>query len=689
MPIRDATTAVLVLLAAQATIPMTVRGQPQPGHRSVRIGVDQAAPYQSWVEGRGPVGFTVDVLSAAARKRGIDLHWIFCPEGPQKALLAGKVDLWPVLSIRATLDAGFYATDAWLENEYAIIWRGTAFGSHEAEPDWRGRTVAVTNRPLGVRLAKRTLPDSTMDLTPNRAVTFQHLCAGLVDGGFMEVRLLEALLLNRPPGCDSTSFRVRVISELHQPMATAFTLAFRPEAEALRQEIGMMFQDGRFAWLIDRWFVFSNIEARSLAQLIEQRRRNNYGLAVLSLMTILMILLGWMYQRARAATRSAKSANRAKDEFLANVSHEVRTPMNGVIGMTELLMDTPLNPEQREYTSTIAESARLQLVILNDILDSAKIDSGKLTMEAVAFSPTDLLRNVWRAFHPLALKKGLRLELEISAELPTVMGDPLRVRQILSNLVNNALKFTQEGEIRMAVAANGAGGTTTLAFSVTDTGIGIAPEAQARIFDKFTQADCSTTRRFGGTGLGLSICRTLVELMGGSIRVESTPGTGSRFSFLVPFPVVDSGPERVTTGRVIGKLTAAHPILVVEDNPINQMVTTAMLRSLGLSFEAATDGLEGVEKCLSREYSAVLMDCQMPGIDGFEATRRIRARRRTALPIIALTAAAADTDRKLAIDAGMDDFLSKPVRRSELAELLARWVDQPVPAVMTHSTPSE
>jgi CheY-like chemotaxis protein len=263
--------------------------------------------------------------------------------------------------------------------------------------------------------------------------------------------------------------------------------------------------------------------------------------------------------------------------------------------------------------------------------------------------------------------------------LPAVMGDPVRVRQILSNLVNNAVKFTQEGEVRMTAASEDAGGATTLAFSVADTGIGIEPAAQIRIFDKFTQADCSTTRHFGGTGLGLSICRSLVELMGGSIRVESTPGKGSNFSFRVPFPVVEGGAAKARSAGVIGKLTAAYPILVVEDNLINQKVTTAMLRSLGLSYEPASDGLEGVEKCLSRKYSAVLMDCQMPGIDGFEATRRIRAARQTAVPIIALTAAAAGSDRKLAMDSGMDDFLSKPVRRSELAELLARWLDRPRP----------
>src|SRR6185369_8647823 len=288
---------ILVILLCQASRVFAVRGHGQSGHRSVRIGVDQAAPYQSWIEGRGPVGFTVDVLSAAAKQRGIKLQWVFCPEGPQKAMRAGKVDLWPAQASRAGRDAGFYSTDAWLENEYAIIWRGTGPGSHDEEPDWKGLRVAVTNLPLGVRLAKQHLPHSTIDLTPNRVVVFQHLCAGLADVGFMEVRLLEALLLNRAPGCQDASFRVRVISELHQPMGTISTAAFRAEADALRQEIGIMFQDGRFASLVDRWFVFSNIEANSLAQLMEQRQRNRYGMAVLAIMAILMMLLGWMYQR--------------------------------------------------------------------------------------------------------------------------------------------------------------------------------------------------------------------------------------------------------------------------------------------------------------------------------------------------------------------------------------------------------
>jgi len=213
--------AILIFFAGQAGMAGAGESQSQPGRRAIRIGVDQAAPYQSWVEGYGPVGFTVDVITEAAGRRGIILQWTFCPEGPQKALRAGHVDVWPLLGSRAARDGGFYAADAWLENEYAIIWRGGGSPAQYTEPDWAGRTVAVTNLPFGVRIAKQVLPRSSLDLTTNRAFALEHLCAGSAEGAFMEVRLLEALLLDRPKGCAGVGFRVHVISALHQAMGIA------------------------------------------------------------------------------------------------------------------------------------------------------------------------------------------------------------------------------------------------------------------------------------------------------------------------------------------------------------------------------------------------------------------------------------------------------------------------------------
>ncbi|MBI4905408.1 MAG: response regulator [Acidobacteria bacterium] len=666
MALRSPHWTVVLFLASVTLLPAS---PPVPPNR-VRIGVDQAAPYQSWLEDRGAVGFTVDVLNAAALRAGIALEWTNCPAGPQKCLASGKIDLWPLVAVRAMKAAGFYSTEPWLENEYAIVWRASS-GSRDPEPDWVGRKVAITNLPLGVMLAKQKFPGSELDLTPNRTVSLEHLCAGVVDATMMEVRLLEAMLLTRPAGCTATRFRVRVFSDLRQSLAIAAHPAYRRQADKLRDEIGLMFRDGRFGTLVDRWFVFSSIEAHSLVQLMEQRRKQTYTLGGISVLTLLLALLAWLYRRARTATRVANNANRVKDDFLASISHEIRTPMNGVLGMAELLLEGPLDARQRDYVSTINDSARLQLAILNDLLDSAKIDAGKLALENVAFSPSALLEDVCRAFRPTAAQKNLGMSIEVPNDLPAVIGDPLRLRQVLSNLLSNAIKFTQTGGIRVRALREETEPAISITFSVSDTGVGIPPAAEEHIFDKFTQADGSITRRYGGTGLGLSICRALVDLMGGSIHVQSTLGVGSTFSFSLPFSTAPAMEKQSVSSKPIPRLTAPHPVLIVEDNRVNQKVTMALVRSLGLSADLAGDGEEGVKKCVQQKYSAVLMDIQMPGIDGFEATRRIRRSGCEDLPIIALTAGVLASDRERAIVAGMDAFLCKPIDRQKLAEQLA------------------
>jgi signal transduction histidine kinase/CheY-like chemotaxis protein len=392
--------------------------------------------------------------------------------------------------------------------------------------------------------------------------------------------------------------------------------------------------------------------------------------------------------RAREKELAAEAANQAKSAFLATMSHEIRTPLNGVLGMAQAMAADDLSRLQRERLSVIHQSGESLLAILNDVLDLSKIEAGRLELESIEFDLCDVARGAHSAFTALANKKGLSFALDVEAAAGRYRGDPTRLRQILYNLISNALKFTERGEIRVT----GAYENGTLSVSVCDTGVGISSENLERLFGKFDQLDSSTTRRFGGTGLGLSICRELAHLMGGDIGVESEAGRGSRFTLKIPLPRIGEarpalGLASPPTAVAPERAPAALRVLAAEDNAVNQLVLKTLLHQFGVDPTVVDNGRAAVEAWTREAWDLVLMDVQMPEMDGLAATAAIRAAEksegRTRTPIIALTANAMAHQIESYLAAGMDGHVAKPIEAAALFAALSAAV-APAEAAETH-----
>lgn len=389
----------------------------------------------------------------------------------------------------------------------------------------------------------------------------------------------------------------------------------------------------------------------------------------------------------RQAKDQALQAVRTKAEFLASMGHEIRTPLNGLLGMVSLLEKTALTAEQKECADVIRTSGDALLSLVNDLLDFSKMESGKVDLEDIPFSIQKIVDDAQRITMSAAQRKGLAVHYVPGPGTPAgARGDPTRIRQIVLNLLSNAVKFTQQGSvtIKTAVIEN----ATRLRFEVMDTGIGLSENDRKKLFHPFSQVDGSIARRFGGTGLGLAICRKLVDRMGGDIGVESEPGRGSTFWFEVPYRQADPPKSESNSHKLEPPPPPPNmlPLLVVDDNETNRLVMCALLQKLGYKSETAANGQEALDRAARQAYSVILMDCQMPGMDGLQATSKLRSQEqgKTHTPIIGVTANVLDGDREKVIQGGMDDYLPKPVQLEDLSACLSRWMGKkPTPPLPT------
>lgn len=650
--------------------------------RHVRIGLDPAPPYSDMVNGR-PEGLVVDILNEAARRRGISLEWAGKLKGSERSLESDLADLWATTVTTRKWKKKFHCSKPWLRNSFYLI----SSANRPVAPSDRldGEVLSFVDGPSTRACARRYYPNSIPLIAPSRMDAMLRFCLGQANFALVEMRLLQSVLLNRPEPCANRPLRIIRVRGASMELGIGATKAMAPVADELRSEIDELRADGTVSRALDKWCPLLANEAEILFKEQDARRVRTAYLGGLALAMVGAAVMLWAYRNASAARRLAESASLAKSEFVANISHEIRTPLAGILSTAELLCGTRLNAEQAEYATVINQSGGTLLALLNSVLDIKKVEAGKLEISSAPFDLVQLLAETVNTFRASAERKGLSLAIEgLEGLPPRVAGDGLRIREVVANLLGNAVKFTDAGGIRIHCRWTAGEPAGRLHVSIVDSGIGLPEGADEYLFQKFTQADSSISKRYGGTGLGLALARELVSLMGGKIGCKYRPdGEGAEFWFEIPLTPILAAETAERPSPEPSRQPARNPqpgasphLLLVDDNAVNRLVACRFLTRAGCRVDEAADGKEALERIRTHQYDAVLMDCFMPEMDGYETTQRIRTgegdgRR---LPVIALTAAAFASDRDKAIAAGMDDFLTKPIQSQELGRVLDRWV---------------